>query len=401
MPTLGAWTIFRVFLGLGLTSFGGPVAHIGYYRDALVVRRQWLDAASYADLVALCQFLPGPASTQVGMGIGLLRGGLVGGLAAWAGFMLPSAVLMIGFGAGFATFNEIADVRWLHGLKLAAVAVVAHAVWTMGTQLCTDRLRVTFALATAIVMLVTSVAWLGVAVIAAAALAGRILLADTVEASGGEATMTLPNRKVAVASLAAFFVLLAGLPIAATLTGDGTIAIIDAFWRAGSLVFGGGHVVLPLLQAEMVPTGWVDADAFLAGYGAAQAVPGPMFTFAGYLGAVIDPATGGSIGNTVIMGIVAMVAVFGPAYLLIVGTLPFWSVLRTRRDARAMLAGVNAAVVGLLLAALYDPVWTSTVRGPVDVALALAALQALAFWRLPAWAVVIGCAVAGAGVAAL
>lgn len=388
-----AWEVFRAFLLLGLTSFGGPVAHLGYYRTEFVARRHWLDEATYADLVALNQFLPGPTSSQTGFAIGLLRAGVPGAFAAWIGFTLPSAAIMVALGVGLVAAGGL-DAAWLSGLKIAALAIVAQAVWAMAVQLCPDRRTRAFALVAAMIMLVVGDALVQLAVIALAAIAGRLLLPGNGSAArdGDDGHRRLP-RGVALASAALFALLLVGLPIAAVLLASPALGLADAFMRSGALVFGGGHVVLPLLQSEMVAPGYIGADAFIAGYGAAQALPGPLFTIAGFLGSAIAvPGWPGGIAG----GAVALVAIFAPGFLLLLAAWPFWQVLRRRPDIRRALAGVNAAVVGLLLAALYDPVWTSTVHGPVDFALALAALALLAVARLPPWAVVGIMLVAGA-----
>jgi chromate transporter len=382
--------VFRVFLRLGLTSFGGPIAHLGYFRDECVARRGWLSERAYADLVALCQFLPGPASSQVGMGIGLARAGLPGALAAWAGFTLPSALAMILFALGLAAWGEVLPGGALHGLKVVAVAVVAQAVWGMARQLCPDAPRLTLATAAALAVLAWPTAWGQVGVILAGGLAGLALFRP--QAQDGHAPLPIAvGRPLAVSALLLFFVLLLGLPVLAVVSGSQALALVDAFYRAGALVFGGGHVVLPLLQAEVVPPGWIGDEAFLAGYGAAQAVPGPLFTFAAYLGAAMDPAPNGWLG-----GLLCLVAVFAPSFLLVIGALPFWERLRHQPRAQAALLGVNAAVVGLLLAALYHPVWTGAVREPADFGLGLAAFVALTAWKLPPWLVVLACALAGA-----
>jgi chromate transporter len=376
-------SLFLTFLRLGLTSFGGPVAHLGYFRQTFVERRRWLTESAYADLVALCQFLPGPASSQVGMGIGLMRGGVPGALAAWLGFTLPSAALLIAFGYGVVAMADGIPAGVLQGLKLAAVAVVAQAVWGMGRALCPDRERVTLAVAAAAAVLALPSAWTQVAVIIAGGLYGWRFL----EPAAGSGTGTLAvalRRGTAAVLLAVFVLLLAGLPMAAAVWPGQTLALFDGFYRAGSLVFGGGHVVLPLLQAEVVPPGWVDEDAFLAGYGAAQAVPGPLFTFAAYLGTVMTEAPKGWTG-----GLLCLAAIFLPSFLLVIGVLPWWSRLREYGPLRRGLPGVNAAVVGLLLAALYDPVWTAGIRSTVDFALALFAFVLLVFWRTPPWLVVV------------
>ncbi len=386
---LDAWAIFLVFLRLGLTSFGGPIAHLGYFRDEFVQRRRWLDERSYADLVALCQFLPGPASSQVGLAIGLLRGGYRGSLAAWAGFTLPSAIALTLFALGIANWGDELPSGLLQGLKIVAVAVVAQAVWGMARTLCTDGPRIAIALAAASSVQLLPFIWSQVAVIATASLIGLIVLRPaTIEAH--VALPVVVKRRTALTALALFFALLMLLPLLASGTDNPLLALLDAFYRAGALVFGGGHVVLPLLQAEVVQPGWIDRDTFLAGYGAAQAVPGPLFTFAAFLGASMNESPSGLLGAAV-----CLVAVFVPSFLLVIGVLPFWERLRSNRRTQAALAAVNAAVVGLLLAALYDPVWTSGIKAPGHFALALLALAALMYWKLPPWLVVIGGAVGG------
>ena len=381
--------VLLVATRLGLTSFGGPVAHLGYFRDEYVIRRKWLDETTYADLVALCQFLPGPASSQVGIAIGITRGGLLGGVAAWLGFTLPSAIALVAFAYGLRVL-EVADAGWLHGLKVAAVAVVAFAVWGMARALAPERARATIAILAAIGALLWPTGLGQVTIIAAAALVGLRLLPGTPAPATTPRPMPV-GRRLGATALVAFFALLVALPIARQLVGSHALALFDSFFRAGSLVFGGGHVVLPLLQAEVVPPGWVTGEQFVAGYGAAQAVPGPLFTFAAYLGAVMGPRPNGIAG-----AIVALVAIFLPSFLLIVGALPFWNALRARPGFQAALRGINAAVVGLLMAALYQPVWTSAIRGPADVGLAFAAFGLLALWRAPAWLVVLFAAGGGA-----
>ena len=381
--------VLRVATRLGLTSFGGPVAHLGYFRDEYVVRRKWLDEATYADLVALCQFLPGPASSQVGMAIGITRAGLLGGVAAWLGFTLPSAIALIAFAYGVRAL-DVADAGWLHGLKVAAVAVVALAVWGMSRALAPDRQRATLAILSAVCALLWPTGIGQVLIIAAAGLVGSRLLSGASAAATTRRPISI-GRRLGVVMLTLFFALLIALPIARQLVDSQALAVFDSFFRAGSLVFGGGHVVLPLLQAEVVPPGWVTSEQFVAGYGAAQAVPGPLFTFAAYLGAVMDPRPNGVAGAAL-----ALVAIFLPSFFLIVGALPFWDTLRARAGFQAALRGINAAVVGLLLAALYQPVWTSAIRGPADIGLALAAFGLLAFWKAPPWLVVIFAAAGGA-----
>ena len=382
--------VLLVALRLGLTSFGGPVAHLGYFREEYVVRRRWLDEPAFADLVALCQFLPGPASSQVGIGVGMLRAGPLGGLMAWLGFTLPSAIALVLFGLGLRSF-DVVDAGWLHGLKIVAVAVVAQAVWGMARNLAPDRARATIAILAALAVLSTQAALVQIAVIAVAALVGwRLLAAPSVPARDDRLEMRI-SRGLAIGALTLLVGLLLALPVAAQLTESHALDLFDAFFRVGSLVFGGGHVVLPLLEAEVVPPGWVSIEEFTAGYGAAQAVPGPLFTFAAYLGAVAEPEPNGWLGAAI-----ALVAVFAPSFLLITGALPFWATLRSRSAFQSALRGVNAAVVGILGAALYDPVWTSAIFEAKDFALALAAFGLLQVWRLPPWLVVVLTAAGGA-----
>ncbi|MBK5197166.1 MAG: chromate efflux transporter [Methyloceanibacter sp.] len=387
----GNWReVFAAFLRLGLTSFGGPVAHLGYFHEAFVVRRHWLDDRSYADLVALCQFLPGPASSQVGMAIGLSRAGYLGALAAWVGFTAPSAIALVLFAYGLSSLGDAAGGGWLHGLKVAAVAVVAQAVLGMMRNLAPDRERATIAVTAAVAMLAAPSAFGQVVVILLGGMAGALLLPP--EAPPGDDLLPIKvSRRTGACLLVLFVTLLIGLPLLAAAIPTQSIKLFDAFYRAGSLVFGGGHVVLPLLQAAVVPPGWVSNDAFLAGYGAAQAVPGPLFTFAAYLGAVMGPEPNGWEG-----ALLCLVAIFVPSFLLVVGALPFWEDVRRRAGARAALKGVNAAVVGLLLAAFYDPIWTVGITSAADFALAIAAFLLLFMWQAPPWLVVILSALAGA-----
>jgi chromate transporter len=384
--------VFRVFLRLGLTSFGGPVAHIGYFREEFVARRKWLDERAYADLVALCQFLPGPASSQVGMAVGLSRAGYLGALAAWTGFTLPSAIALVLFAYGVAAIGGVAGSPWLQGLKIAAVAVVAQAVLGMMRTLTPDRERATLAVAAAILAIAVPTAWGQVGAIVLGGVVGRLWLRTGSPVSDGIALPLTVGRAAGAVWLALFFALLVALPILAAKTQSLPLDLIDAFYRSGALVFGGGHVVLPLLQAEVVPPGWVANSEFLAGYGAAQAVPGPLFTFAAYLGGVI--------GGWPIAAL-CLVAVFVPSFLLVAGALPFWEDLRRRTWAQSMLLGINAAVVGLLLAALYNPVWTSGITSAKDFALAMAAFLALYMWNVTPWLVVLLCAIVAGGFAVL
>lgn len=382
--------ILRIFLRLGVTSFGGPVAHIGYFRNEFVERRKWMTDETYADLVALCQFLPGPASSQVGFAIGKLRGGLVGGLAAWFGFTMPSALLLIAFAYGVVAMGDISETGWLKGLKVAAVAVVAHAVWNMAIKLCPDRVRATVAMAGAIIVLGLPMASAQIVVILLGGLFGWLYYRNRVDSNKKKGDTPHHIEGSPHLSLAAFFILLVLLPLLAQLVPSHALAAFDSFYRSGSLVFGGGHVVLPLLQSEVVNPGWVTNDEFLAGYGAAQAVPGPLFTFSAYLGSVMHLAPNGWLG-----GLLCLIAIFLPSGLLVSGALPYWNKLRTTTAAQAALKGTNAAVVGLLLAALYNPVWTSGINSAPDFMLGLVAFTVLAFWKRSSWEVVILCALGG------
>ncbi|MBG8559121.1 MULTISPECIES: chromate efflux transporter [Pseudomonas] len=384
-----AWSVFLVFLRLGLTSFGGPVAHLGYFREEFVARRQWLSDRSYADLVALCQFLPGPASSQVGIGLGLSHAGFSGAIAAWAGFTLPSALMLVLFAKGMSTWGSAFPSGLLHGLKIVAVAVVAQAVWGMARNLCTDVLRVTIAAFSACAALLWPNALGQIGVIVCAALVGLMLL-KTTQRQAAESLAISITKKVGAISLVVFFSLLFGLPLLMQFWPSQTLAMVHDFYQAGSLVFGGGHVVLPLLQAATVPNGWVANDTFLAGYGVAQAVPGPLFSFAAFLGASMNVQPSGWVGASV-----CLIAIFAPSFLLVIGALPFWEQLRHSSRTQAALAGVNAGVVGLLLAALYNPVWTSAILAPQDFGLALIALVALMFWKAPPWLIVLGSGLIG------
>ncbi|MFB9761011.1 chromate transporter [Ectobacillus funiculus] len=370
---------------LGLTSFGGPIAHLGYFREEYVNRRKWLDEKTYADLVALCQFLPGPASSQVGMGIGFIRAGFLGAICSWLGFTLPSVIALVLF-AYFLKGTSLSETGWLHGLLVVAVAVVAQAVWGMAKNLASDRPRATIAIVSAILTLMIPSVFGQVGIIIVAGIIGWFWFQSTSDSKPVLIPISF-NKKVASILLVLFFVLLGLLPIVRQFTHSNLIALFDGFYRSGALVFGGGHVVLPLLQAEVVPQGWLTADQFLAGYGAAQAVPGPLFTFASYLGM----ASFGWKG-----AIVATIAIFLPSFLLIIGALPFWNWLRHRPRFQAALHGINAAVVGILLAALYDPVWTKAIKSPFDFCLALAAFGLLTVWKCPPWIVVVFSAAAGA-----
>ena len=380
---------------MGLTSFGGPIAHLGYFRQEFVERRRWLDEASYADLVALCNFLPGPASSQVGIALGISQAGLLGGIAAWLGFTLPSALALIAFAYGFETFGLTADAGWLHGLKIVAVAVIAQAIWGMGKALCPDRFRATLAMAATLIVFAWPTAIGQLVAIATGALIGWWYL--TPIALQAPPALKLPIRHgAAVTAWILFWGLLMLLPTLALNTQSQVFALIDSFYRTGALVFGGGHVVLPLLRNEVVPPGWVSDSVFLAGYGAAQAIPGPLFTFAAYLGAVMSPKPNGFWG-----GMLCLVAIFLPSFLLLVGALPYWDALRHRTAIQSALRGVNAAVVGILLAALYNPVWVSSIHSSKDMALALVAFGLLMFWKMSPLYVVIITAAGGAALALL
>jgi chromate transporter len=384
------WEVLKAASRLGIASFGGPIAHLGYFHQEYVVHRKWLDERSYADLVALCQMIPGPASSQLGIAIGIGRAGFWGGLAAWAGFTLPSAIALTAF-ALLAHGAGITEAGWLHGLMVVAVAVVAQAVWTMSRTLASDAPRASIAFAAAVISIAFPSSITQVSLIVAGGLAGLALLRSTIEDKAVQpASLGNIGRGTAISCLAAFGALLVCLPVLRAVTHSQWVAVIDSFYRTGSLVFGGGHVVLPLLQREVVPPGWVSNATFLAGYGAAQAVPGPLFTFAAYLGAVLGPQPNGVAGAAV-----ALAAIYVPSFLLVIGLLPFYGLLRSRRGVRAALSGVNAAVVGILLAALYTPVWTSAILSPADFALALAAFLFLMVWKVRPWIVVAGGAVAG------
>ncbi len=385
----GAWQVFTAFLRLGLTSFGGPIAHLGYFRTEFVERRRWLDDRGYSDLVALCQFLPGPASSQVGMALGLGRAGWPALLAAWAGFTLPSAIALILFALGMARYQNLADSGWVHGLEVAAVAIVAQAVWGMARSLCPDRPRAALAILAALLTLALPSAAGQMAAIAIAGLIGRWGL-KIARPAGGNAHAYPVSRTLGIVTLLLFAALLVGLPWWATASGSAAAALLEGVYRSGALVFGGGHVVLPLLQATVVPGGVVSNADFLAGYGATQAVPGPLFTFAAYLGAIADGPLSGWTGGLVLLG-----TIFLPALLVLVAALPFWESLRHRTGIQTTIAGVNAGVVGILLSALYDPVWTGAIHGRGDFGLALTAFGLLVFGRAPPALVVLSAGAAG------
>jgi chromate transporter len=380
-------TLFEILIvstRLGFTSFGGPIAHLGYFHEEYIRRRKWMDEKSYADLVALCQFLPGPASSQVGIGIGVMRAGVLGGITSFIGFTLPSVLALIIFALVLQGLN-ISDAGWLHGLKLVAVAVVAHAILGMAQKLTPDLKRKAIALFALVATLLWQTAYIQVVVILIAAVIGFTLYKH--HKSEEESTLSFPvSRRFAIICLTLFFGLLILLPILNQMTSVSWIAMFDSFYRSGALVFGGGHVVLPLLEREFVPTGWLSEEAFLTGYGAAQAVPGPLFTFAAYIGAVINGWQG---------GLLATLAIFLPAFLLILGTLPFWTILSKNPAMKGALMGVNAAVVGILIAAFYHPIWTSSILEPIDFAFAAILFSMLVFWKIPPWVIVASGALGG------
>ena len=385
--------VFIAFLKLGLTSFGGPIAHIAYYRREFIERRRWIDDVQYTQLIALCQFLPGPSSSQVGFSIGLSRAGWPGALAAFLAFSLPSALILFAFAAALPYFSGTAGQGAIHGLKLVALVVVAHGVWGMARQLCPDMTTRVLAAVGAAVLIASGHHWMQLVVVVGGGLAGLLLCRRAKPVTGGALPLHYGTR-LGWGLLAVFVVLLAALPLVAGATGY--VALADAFYRAGSLVFGGGHVVLPLLEQTVVVPGWVDRDEFLAGYGAAQAVPGPIFAVSAYLGARADAATGEFAGAAVAFG-----AIFLPGFLLVAGALPLWRALIARPLAARAVAGINAAVVGLLAAALYDPIFTSAVRGWVDAAIAVVGLYLLGARRWPALAIVAWCVAAGVVVSLL
>ncbi|GBF43081.1 chromate transporter [Leptospira ellinghausenii] len=374
--------IFFTALKLGCTSFGGPIAHLSYFHDEYVTKKKWISAHAYADLVALCQFLPGPASSQVGMAIGLSRGGLLGAILSWIGFTLPSFLILVLFGLGLGTIDVSNHKHWLHGLKVVAVAVVAQAILGMGKKLCPDKERLTIAITTSVILLFFSSALLQISLLIFSGLFGVYFL---------KLNETLPHEPVHTGKkligflfLSLFFIFLFLFPLLRNVSNTTEVQYLDSFYRAGALVFGGGHVVLPLLQAEVVPTGWVSNDLFMAGYGLSNAIPGPLFAFSSYLGAVSLVSPNGWYG-----AIICLVAAFLPSFLLIVGALPFWEQLRKNLWIRKVMLGINASVVGILLAAFYNPVWTSAVYSPKDFALVVVGFLLLEFWKLPSWLVVI------------
>ncbi len=383
-------TLFLTALRLGCTSFGGPIAHLAYFHEEYVVRQRWLDEESYADLVALCQFLPGPASSQVGFGVGLSQRGLTGGLLCWLGFTLPSAILMIGFGYGVSALGRLSQAGWVHGLNIAAVAVVAQAVGQMGRRLCPDFPRALLAGAAAALLVVFSAGWAQLAVLAGGAVAGWLWLRPDAGAPIPAARVPSGPGRATLVWLFLFAAPLCLLPVLAQVTGRTAWLATGRFYSAGALIFGGGHVILPLLQDAMVTPGWISPDRFLAGYGAAQALPGPLLTFAAYVGTVMSAGPGGWIG-----GAWALACVFAPALLIVLAVLPWWSRLRAHAATQAALRGANAAVVGLLAAALVRPIGLNALTGFKEIILAFAAWAALHVPRMPPWAVVAGCALTG------
>ncbi len=382
--------IFWTFLKLGCTCFGGPIAHIGYFRHEFVEKRKWLTDASYTDLVALCSFLPGAASSKIGISLGMLRGGLAGGLASWLGFTLPTAAALIAFAYGFKSLGFSADAGWLHGLKIVAVAVIAQAIWNMGKTLCPDRFRATLAIVATLIVFAWPTSWGQIIAVLIGGFMGWRYLEPVALHRPGSLHFQI-SRPIANVSWILFFGLLFGLPVMADAIDNHGLAIFDRFYRAGALVLGGGHVLLPLLRTAVVPPGWVSDEVFLAGYGAAQAMPGPLFTFAAYIGTVNDFAPNGVAG-----GLLALAAIFLPSFLLTIGALPYWESLRQKTGVQSALRGINAVVVGLLLAALYDPVWTTSIKGPRDMALALVAFGLLMYWKVSPFFVVIVAAIGGA-----
>ncbi|SMF82363.1 chromate transporter [Paenibacillus uliginis N3/975] len=372
------WSVWWTSLKLGMTSFGGPIAHLGYFHEVYVTRKKWIDDKSFADLVALCQFLPGPASSQVGIGIGAIRAGIWGAIIAWVGFTLPSVLVLIAFAYMIHTLDT-SVFGWLHGLKLVAVAVVAHAVAGMGSKLAAGQLKASIAFGAMASVLLWQTPWIQVAVIGAAGIVGLILFKQEEPVSGLLKSFRI-GHKTGILCLALFVILLVALPIARLISGNEWIAIVDSFYRTGSLVFGGGHVVLPLLETEMMLNGWMSKEDFIAGYGATQAVPGPLFTFAAYLGALIHGIPG---------AVVAVLAVFLPGFLLVIGAMPFWNRFRRNVRLQGVMLGMNAAVVGILFAALYDPIWKSSITSPFEFIIAAGLFVMLMFWKSPPWVVVV------------
>lgn len=391
LSQVSAWRVFIAFLKLGLTSFGGPIAHLGYFRDEFVGRRKWFSDESYADLVALCQFLPGPASSQVGIAIGLSKAGYRGAFGAWLGFTLPSAIALILFALGIATYSDYVSDGIFEGLKIEAVAIVAQAILGMGKSLCPDTKRVTIMALTACFVLWQPLVWGQMIAIIFSGLVGLTLFQS--EPNQKKSFFFVPiSPKAGMIWLCLFAMIFIALPILSFIFPSNVLEVIDIFYRTGSLVFGGGHVVLPLLQAELVPSGIIENDIFLAGYGATQAVPGPLFTIASFLGATVESEV-----SSWVMGFIVLFAIFLPSFLIVFGVLPFWDRLRDHQGARSMMMGVNASVVGILLAAFYQPVWTSSIFNAKDFGLAIVAFIALNYWKTPPWFVVLSCGIASWG----
>ena len=375
--------VFITFLRLGLTSFGGPIAHLSYFHDEFVKKKKWINEHAYADLVALCQFLPGPASSQVGMAIGQSRAGVLGAILAWVGFTLPSALILILFGVGLTHIDLSAHQHWLHSLKVVAVSVVVQAVYGMGKKLCPDKERVIIALIASFMVLFFHSVFTQIIVLIMAGFIGAYFLRMKTELPHVPIQSKLKKRTASL-FLFLFLLILFFFPLLRNFSAGHWIKLFDSFYRAGSLVFGGGHVVLPLLESEVVPTGWVSKDLFMAGYGLAQAIPGPLFSFSAYLGAVAQTPPNAWTGAWL-----CLVAAFLPSFLLIVGAMPFWEKLRNFVRIRQAMLGINAAVVGILLAALYQPVWTSAIFTVKDFLWATIGFLLLDFWKLPSWMVVI------------
>lgn len=386
------WTVFLIFLKLGLTSFGGPMAHLGYFHQEFVTRRKWLSERAYTDLMALCHFLPGPTSSQISMAIGMMQCSYKGALAAWCGFTLPSAAFLAAAAIILNRYDHVLNSGMIQGLKIVAVAVVAQAILNMARQLCTDRMRISFMLTSACVALLWPFLWTQVLVIGVAALFGNLFLpSKETQLQHARAALHAQTHIIAVGALGLFFILLLLLPLASHFIPIAELIWFDSFYRAGALVFGGGHVVLPLLENELIPAGWVSQERFLAGYGITQAMPGPLFTFAAYLGASFSQAS-----EPWAAALLCIIAIFLPSFLILAGVLPFWEKLRLSRRVQSALSGVGAAVVGLLLAALYQPVWSSTITLPRDFALLAVVFCLLQYWRMPPWSLVLICALLGA-----
>lgn len=383
--TESVFILFLVFLRLGCTSFGGPIAHIGYFHEEFVKRKKWLSEEAFTELVSLCQFLPGPASSQVGIGLGLLRKGYLGAVLAWVGFTLPSALVMIALGSSVNYVSPEDLTGLIHGLKLVAVAVIAQALWAMSRSICTDKIRVSIMIFTACFTLLSPMSYSHIAILLIAGVSGLVIFRSTKPETSKALLVKSGTPKLGFLFVFIFFALLLALPVISLLTNNMLMTLFSAFYRSGALVFGGGHVVLPMLQSEVVTTGMVSEPLFLAGYGAAQAMPGPLFTLASYLGAVATTGT----GNVWIGGILCTFAIFIPGFLLVVGAIPFWNQLRNNSQFSAAFSAINPAVVGLLLAAFYQPVWSASVFTALDFCLVIVAYTALTFWRVPVWLVVL------------